>query len=205
MSGLNENYLTLLYKTGNDKAMYKCVCGVEKEIRISSVISRGTISCGCYRKTYRVTHGMTKTPEYKTWSGIKNRCSNPKTHNAHRYYGRGISVSKRWDKFENFLEDMGKRPSPIHSIDRINNDLGYYPENCKWSTPREQAINRGLRIDNSTGISGVNWHKYEKKWSVRFVVNGKRKTLGYFDDIEKAIKCRKEAEQKYWKTAVEID
>jgi hypothetical protein len=88
-------------------------------------------------------HGLIKTPEYLTWQSIKTRCYN-KNHKDYNYYGaRGITVCERWKNcFKSFYKDMGARPSKLHSIDRINGSLGYSPENCKWSTKKEQSENR---------------------------------------------------------------
>jgi len=89
--------------------------------------------------------GRAASPEYRTWDGMKERCRNP-NHKAYANYGgRGISVCERWLDFESFLLDMGRRPSPTHSIDRINNDGNYEPGNCRWATRDEQNRNQRRR------------------------------------------------------------
>src|SRR5205814_10410404 len=81
--------------------------------------------------------------EYRTWENIKSRCLNPNYTDWAYYGGRGITVCERWlHSFENFLQDMGRKPGPDYSIDRINNELGYFPENCRWATSSEQAQNQ---------------------------------------------------------------
>ena len=86
------------------------------------------------------THGLSKHPLYLTWKGMRNRCNNPRTPRYSDYGGRGIKVCKRWDKFENFLADMGEKP-PGMSLDRKNNNGNYTPRNCRWATPAEQRKN----------------------------------------------------------------
>jgi hypothetical protein len=88
------------------------------------------------------THGMSKSPEYRALQSIHQRCGNPKNARYANYGGRGIAVCERWRSFENFIEDMGPRPSSEHSIDRIDNDDGYTPGNCRWATRSEQQLNK---------------------------------------------------------------
>lgn len=128
----------------------KCDCGNEQPVRIGALRNGNTSSCGCLQRdiasvtgenkgTYK--HGMIATGTYKSWAEMFQRCQNPNNRMYADYGGRGISVCERWRSFEVFLEDMGTRPRG-KSIDRINNDLGYMPGNCQWSTRTEQNRNR---------------------------------------------------------------
>lgn len=126
----------------------KCDCGNYKVVQLSSLTTGRSTSCGCYKKEENINR-LTKngraengkhTGEYNSWSIMIQRCTNSNHERYKNYGGRGISVCDRWlESFDNFLEDMGKRPTPNHSIDRFPNINGNYePINCRWATKEQQ-------------------------------------------------------------------
>lgn len=120
------------------KLLCKCVCGTEKLVNKYNLRDGKTKSCGC-KLSGPIKHGHSRTHEYTVWKGMKARCSNPNHKSFDRYGGRGISVCKRWmESFEDFLLDMGKRPSNNHSIDRADGTGDYSKDNCSWETQKTQ-------------------------------------------------------------------
>lgn len=133
----------------------QCSCGNTVTVRGDDLHSGRTQSCGCYQldriAESLTTHGeggkRTKTVEYYIWSGMIQRCVNEKDQFFENYGGRGIKICDRWrNSFECFLEDMGRRPSPKHSIDRIDNDGNYEPGNVRWATQTQQMRNQRKTI-----------------------------------------------------------
>ena len=135
---------------GQSQVICQCVCGWFVDVPPFRLREGNTTSCGCAfkqgiteRNKARATHNMSSSTEYKAWQAIKNRCLNPDDARYKWYGARGITICDRWkDSFENFLLDVGRRPSKQYSIDRIDNNKGYEPSNVRWASAKEQARNQ---------------------------------------------------------------
>jgi hypothetical protein len=142
------------------KSMWRCRCdcGNERLVFTGALTHKKSTSCGCLRAEIAskksTTHGLTKSPEYKTWAGVKRRCYNENEKAYESYGAAGITMCQEWrDSFEAFLAHMGPKPSMDHTIDRIKNEKGYEPDNCRWATKAEQ--NRNKRNNRLLTFRGV--------------------------------------------------
>jgi hypothetical protein len=156
---------------GKPRWICRCACGTERSV-CQWHLTHASNSCGCYNreqssKAHKLDERTVDLPEYKIWSGIVQRCTNPKRENYPKYGGRGIKLCERWRVFANFYADMGARPSPDHSIDRTDTDGDYAPENCRWATSKEQANNG--RHNRWIELNGE--RKTMKQWSEHLGIN----------------------------------
>jgi hypothetical protein len=145
-------YLVIAKSDKRSKAMKqmvlcRCDCGTEREVVVSNLRSGLSTSCGCWKdeKTSerRKKHGFSKTTMYYRYQGMIRRCYDPLHKEFHNYGARGIKVCDKWlESVENYIDDMGFPPFKTAQIDRINNDLGYFKDNCRWATPQENTNNR---------------------------------------------------------------
>ena len=150
-------------KSGKLYWSVRCACGKVRE-RLGSLLRAGlTLSCGCSRHAY----GLSQTPAYRSWARMMDRCYRPDADSYPNYGGRGIAVCDRWHTFENFLADMGERPDGME-IDRKDNTLSYFKENCRWITKTENAWNkrnntliayagREVCLAEAAVLSGINY------------------------------------------------
>lgn len=171
-----------------------CDCGNRVAVRGGHMMRGNSTSCGCLQREKSTLHGMTKTPTFKSWESMKQRCLNPKAPDFKNYGGRGIRIHDSWiAEFANFLADMGVRPENT-SLDRINVNGDYEPGNCRWATRSEQQQNRRISLvvewngkSRSVGewasITGLDariiYERIKAKWKIEDVMtkpNRKRKT-----------------------------
>jgi hypothetical protein len=160
-----------------------CDCGNHTVALAKNLVAGITKSCGCLRLDSFIEtvtkHGLCGHPLYKTWQNMLQRCTNPNSQDYVDYGGRGITVCERWHSFDKFLEDMGEKPSPAHTLERRRNCSGYSPSNCVWATRIEQASNK-RPISNTTGWPGV------RQQGQDFVARHRQVPLGKFSTAEQA-------------------
>ena len=184
--------LGMIYATENSKrkyrfGIYKCgFCGTEFKTSTQQILRGKTKSCGCYNKKRtkesNTKHGLKNTRLYSIWSKLKGRVLNPKYKNYNDYGGRGITICDEWRNdflsFYNWAMENGY--SDELSIDRIDNDENYCPENCRWTTQTIQARNQRIRKNNKSGYRGVCFKKDKNKYIAQININNKNIHLGHF-------------------------
>ena len=184
--------LGMRYPTENSKhkfryGLYQCqYCGNEFEAKIQHIKSGNTKSCGCLINK----HDLTKHRLYSTWGAMKARCYNPNS-KAYKYYGaRGIKVCDRWLDINNFIEDMYHSYQESLTLDRIDVNGNYDPDNCRWTTKEVQHRNtREIYKNNTSGFRGVAWNKQFSKWRVNIGIGNKIIFLGYYQTALEAAKA----------------
>lgn len=146
---------------GGKNAAWRCACdcGVVTVVRGSRLRSGVTASCGCLisdpdRADVDRVGDAARRATYSTWTAMRSRCRNKKNPAYPRYGGRGISICDRWSSFDAFVADVGMRPFTGAQLDRIDNDVGYEPGNCRWTTPAENSRNRssGRLVETPAGL-----------------------------------------------------
>jgi hypothetical protein len=174
LTGQRFGRLTVLHRApandsrGRSRWRCRCDCGDETIVRCDHLAGKhgpSTVSCGCFGKEQsgrriaatNLAHGEAKrsgfSPEYRCWEGMLKRCRGGPDDKNFKYYGaRGITVCKRWHDYSAFLADMGRKPGPKYTIDRINNDKGYEPDNCRWVTRSVQNSNQRRYVELQRGI-----------------------------------------------------
>lgn len=190
--------------SGNYKWNCRCDCGNLTIVSSTNLVENHTTSCGCYSKELilerSVTHGMSSTSEYGAWKNALIRCSDSENKKYSEYGGRGIKVCDRWQwpaevGFMNFMEDMG--PSNGLTLDRIDVDGDYCPENCRWADRYTQGYNTRQHTTNTSGKTGVSENK-DGTWQAHINFKGKRYPLGEFVEFEDAKAAREAAEIKFY-------
>lgn len=205
LQGKKFNMLEVLSLAFMKRSSYwncRCDCGNEKIIKGSKIINEEIKSCGCLLYTHNLSHGHSKrnfknksTKTYSVWLSMRGRCFNESLSEYKYYGGRGIKVCKRWEKFENFLEDMGERPEGL-SIDRIDNNLGYSKENCRWANSKTQSRNRRGKENSASKVKGV--VPFGNKWRARITLNKKLTCLGIFATKKEAAVAYNKSAKKNW-------
>lgn len=209
LQGKRFGRLTVVSRFGSNyrrNALWTCVCDCKKTRVVvgNSLLSGNTQSCGCLnidKMVLRFTrHGQTKgnvrTGVHASWHDMIQRTTNPNNSAWKNYGGRGIRVCTEWLEFENFYAAMGSRPKGL-TLDRIDNEKGYEPENCQWTDRRTQNQNQRIRVDNKTGVKGV--CICGKYYRAEVTLDGERVCLGRFplspEGLQAAVKAIEKAKQ----------
>ena len=169
--------------------LYECqYCGKEFEAMTKAIKSGHTKSCGC-QKGGRI-HGLTNNQFYVTWNDMIRRCTNLKHKSYPNYGGRGITVCDVWTDVRNFITWCESTYIEGMSLDRIDNDGNYSPDNVRWADASTQALNKRMHKSNTSGFVGVSRYKGSNKWVAQIMVNKVGIHLGYFNSVQEAVQAR---------------
>jgi len=188
-------------RTKDNKVRWLCRCSCGKEISVIgsnlvSGLSSRCIGCGVLKRT---KHKMCDTDLYRVYHAMKGRCYKESNKYYKNYGGRGIKVCDRWlESFENFYEDVIPQYEKGLQIDRIDNDKGYSPDNCRWVTSQQNNMNTGSNLKSTSKYKGVCWSKRSGKWESKIICEGKGCYIGLFAS-------EKEAALAYNKKALELN
>ena len=187
--------LGMMYPTENSTrkyryGLYECAyCGKHWEVVMARVKCGDTKSCGCLRGEL---HGLKGHKLYETWRQMVQRCTNSKHKNYKNYGGRGIIICEEWLDIKKFIAWAESTHPNIegYTLDRIDNDKGYNPDNCRWADRTTQAVNQRISKRNTSGVLGVSWVSRDKSWVAQISHMGKKVWIGQFISIEDAIEAR---------------
>lgn len=188
---LGMRFPTELSKRRSRYGLYECpYCSKHWEAISKSINTGDTKSCGCVN--LRITHGLRVNKFYQTWYGMLQRCTNTMRQDYKNYGGRGIIVCEEWLDIKKFIAWAESTHPNIegYTLDRIDNDKGYSPENCRWADKTMQSVNQRISKRNTSKILGVSWKSRNKRWVAQIRHTGKKVWLGQFISIEDAIEAR---------------
>jgi len=182
-SGRRFGQWTVLRRAHGKFWLCQCDCGEQREVYRSSLAKGVSTSCGCLRvsvtRERSTRHGESDSPLHVIWQGMRKRCSNPNAA-AYRYYGeRGITICERWDVYENFRDDMGASYRPGLTIERINVNGHYEPDNCTWIERGQQAVNRRVTVFIDTPKGRMHLAEAERAFGLKPDTIGRRRRAGW--------------------------
>lgn len=192
---LGNYQIIFVNRTNNYKGLFKCVCGNKFETRISSIKNNHTKSCGCHKintvRELKRKHNLSRSKIYKVWAAIKDRCYNSNNLSFHNYGGRGIDIYYIWisdfQAFHDYIKQLDNYGKEKYTIDRINNERGYYPGNIRFTTRTNQIHNR-RKNKSLTGFTGIT--KLKNKYKAALTNDYKSIHIGHYDSIISALEAR---------------